>query len=252
MSLAPQMNGDDPGDLAAEYALGVLDAGAQRAAEARAQVDPAFAAEAAAWSEHLSPLLDEIAPETPSPALWPRILRRLNAPERQAGVRPVPTRDAAPDAATLRRRIGAWRATALTAMAASVALAAALGVDLSRPTAPPPPAPVMLVAELKLGTEAVPLLAAYDPGRRAVLISLTGAATPAGRSPQLWVIDAAGAPHALGLLKVRGVAMVVLPAGPAALLQPAATLAISIEPMGGSPTGLPTGPVIAKGALTPA
>jgi anti-sigma-K factor RskA len=29
-----------------------------------------------------------------------------------------------------------------------------------------------------------------------------------------------------------------------------ATLAVSVEPPGGSPTGLPTGPVIASGKLT--
>jgi anti-sigma-K factor RskA len=32
-------------------------------------------------------------------------------------------------------------------------------------------------------------------------------------------------------------------------LRRGATLAVSVEPAGGSPTGLPTGPVIASGAL---
>jgi anti-sigma-K factor RskA len=36
------------------------------------------------------------------------------------------------------------------------------------------------------------------------------------------------------------------------LLQQGATIAISVEPRGGSPTGAPTGPVIASGSLTPA
>jgi anti-sigma-K factor RskA len=33
-------------------------------------------------------------------------------------------------------------------------------------------------------------------------------------------------------------------------VRPEATLAVSSEPPGGSPTGLPTGPVIASGKLT--
>jgi anti-sigma-K factor RskA len=36
----------------------------------------------------------------------------------------------------------------------------------------------------------------------------------------------------------------------AELMRNGATIAISVEPRGGSPTGAPTGPVIASGALT--
>lgn len=249
MTRAPQTPTEEPGDLAAEYALGVLDREAHRAAEARAQADPAFAAEASAWSERLSPLLDEITPQTPSAGLWPRIFRRLSEPAGSVVPTPISGHRAPSGADELRRKLAVWRAIALTAIAASLALVIALGLNLSKPASKPPP--TMLVAELKLEQGAAPLLAAYDPLRRAVLISLAGSTTPSGRSPQLWLIDPAGAPHSLGLLNARGVASVVLPADLAAQLQPAATLAISIEPLGGSLTGLPTGPVIAKGALAP-
>jgi anti-sigma-K factor RskA len=36
----------------------------------------------------------------------------------------------------------------------------------------------------------------------------------------------------------------------ATLLQQGATIAISVEPMGGSPTGAPTGPVLVSGPLS--
>lgn len=248
MSREPLSLAEEPADLAAEYALGVLDAGAHRAAEARALADPAFAAETSAWSERLAPLLEEIASEAPSSALWAKILARLGVSAQHGELASFPDRIAANNSAVLRRRMAAWRATALSALAASLVLAVALGVSLSRP----PPKPAMLVAELKLESSVTPVFAAYDPARRAVLISLTGAPAPSGRSPQLWLIDPAGVPHPLGLLKVNGVAMIVLEIDAAARLQPASTLAISIEPLGGSPTGLPTGPVLAKGALTPA
>ena len=38
----------------------------------------------------------------------------------------------------------------------------------------------------------------------------------------------------------------------AKLLQQGATIAISVEPPGGSPTGAPTGPVVASGSLSEA
>ena len=53
---------DERSQLAAEYALGVLD-GADRANAARlANEDDAFAALVAQWHERLAPFLDEIAP----------------------------------------------------------------------------------------------------------------------------------------------------------------------------------------------
>ena len=41
-----------------------------------------------------------------------------------------------------------------------------------------------------------------------------------------------------------------IPSDLAGRVTPDATLAVSLEPPGGSPTGLPTGPVIAAGKLT--
>jgi len=76
-----------------------------------------------------------------------------------------------------------------------------------------------------------------------------GVDVPAGHSAQLWAIRGTDAPRSVG----------VMPAGPAQLTVPAAVrpvltaetvLAISIEPAGGSPTGLPTGPVVATGKLS--
>lgn len=75
-----------------------------------------------------------------------------------------------------------------------------------------------------------------------------GINVPAGRSAQLWLIDGAAAPVPIGLLNASS-------GGMSADLQIAeavsqgSTLAISIEPAGGSPTGQPTGPVVASGTL---
>jgi anti-sigma-K factor RskA len=60
----------------------------------------------------------------------------------------------------------------------------------------------------------------------------------------LWAPGAgSAAPVSLGLLPQSGVQRRALPAQRAALLR-AASLAVSREPSGGSPTGAPTGPVL--------
>ena len=61
----------------------------------------------------------------------------------------------------------------------------------------------------------------------------------------MWVLPAEGNPQSLGLLPVAGnSSRSTIPAGLRALLVNAKGLAISVEPPGGSPTGLPTGPVV--------
>lgn len=72
---------------------------------------------------------------------------------------------------------------------------------------------------------------------------------PAGKSAQLWAIGRDGEPRPLGVL--QQVAPGQLVADATATPIPAGTiLAISLEPEGGSPTGKPTGPELARGTLT--
>ena len=72
---------------------------------------------------------------------------------------------------------------------------------------------------------------------------------PADRSAELWVIAPGAAPRPLGLL-ARGARSAVPVGGTQRpTVAVGATLAVSIEPAGGSPTGQPTGPVVASGGL---
>jgi anti-sigma-K factor RskA len=74
----------------------------------------------------------------------------------------------------------------------------------------------------------------------------------ARHSHELWVIPADGTPRSLGTLGTDKQSHKRLADTLATLLQQGATIAISVEPRGGSPTGSPTGPVVASGALTAA
>jgi anti-sigma-K factor RskA len=71
-----------------------------------------------------------------------------------------------------------------------------------------------------------------------------------GKSPELWVIEGDKAPRSLGVIDIRGPNAHAISSKQLAGLAPGSVLAISIEPKGGSPTGLPTGPVVATGKLT--
>ncbi len=72
----------------------------------------------------------------------------------------------------------------------------------------------------------------------------------ATRVPELWLIPADGKPRPLGLLSADRPVTIAIPAELRAQAIGDAVLAVSLEPPGGSPTGQPTGPVIASGKLT--
>ena len=66
---------------------------------------------------------------------------------------------------------------------------------------------------------------------------------------ELWVIPSGGKPHSLGLIDPERSVKVMVPPELRPHVTADSILAISVEPPGGSPTGQPTGPVIANGKL---
>ena len=93
-------------------------------------------------------------------------------------------------------------------------------------------------------------VATVDSGRGTVAIVPAGFSSDATRVPELWLIPPDGRPRALGLLRADQTVVLTLPPDLAAFAKSNAVLAVSLEPPGGSTTGLPTGPVIATGKLT--
>ncbi|MEC9311615.1 MAG: anti-sigma factor, partial [Pseudomonadota bacterium] len=91
--------------------------------------------------------------------------------------------------------------------------------------------------------------AGLDAEQNLLLIRRDQGAPRPGRALELWLIaDGAEAPVSLGVLPDENEIFVTLPAE---LVQQfaGATLAISDEPEGGSPTGAPTGAVLAAAAV---
>jgi anti-sigma-K factor RskA len=151
--------------------------------------------------------------------------------------------------ALLRRRINVWRGygAAATALAASFAL-----VLILRPVSPPvaPPQPAAMVATMGAQGSAARLVATWEPGSRSLIVAAAAGVAPLpGNGYELWLIPGDGTPRPIGMIAASAPRRVPAPARLVAALREGAVLAVSIEPPGGSPTGLPTGPVIATGKL---
>jgi anti-sigma-K factor RskA len=122
-------------------------------------------------------------------------------------------------------------------------------VEVPQP-APPPARPGRFVAVLQRNAGAPAFLLTVDIDNRQLTLRRVTATPEAGKSYQLWLVsDKFPAPHSLGV--VAGGEFTQRPA--LAAYDPEtinnATYAVSLEPEGGSPTGLPTGPVLFTGKL---
>jgi anti-sigma-K factor RskA len=91
---------------------------------------------------------------------------------------------------------------------------------------------------------------AYDPARSSLYVAPDADfSIPTARAAELWLIPDDGKPRPMGLIDPSKPATMPMPPEFRPLAKAKATLAISIEPLGGSPTGSPTGPVVATGKL---
>jgi anti-sigma-K factor RskA len=214
--------GDLPDRLAAEYVLGTLRGGARRRFDALLPAHPALRSAVAAWEARLLPMALKAAPVAPPERVWRGIEATLGW-------------TAAPGAS---RKLRFWRA--LCALASLAALTFGLLLRLA-----PAEAPMIVVLHATQGTQT--LVAGLSRDRRELSIQpLQPVALTPQQSLELWALPKAGAPKSLGLIagdKLTPLARRTLPADTKAL-------AVSLEPLGGSPTGAPTGPVLFVGDLT--
>jgi anti-sigma-K factor RskA len=234
--------------LAAEYALGTLDADERAQAETMMSVDKDFAAMVDAWSTKLG-VLPEAPPVEPAAA--------ETAPVTEPGnvvAFPGPTRR--------------WRniATAMTAIAA--ALIAIVVTQVVRPDllpdgirpkprtqvveipAPPAPAPAQYVAVLQKDGGSPAYILTVDGATRNFTVRKVDAAPEPGKSHELWVIsDRLGAPRSLGVIGEGDFTARPTLAGYDPNIVKDATYAVTVEPSGGSPNGKPSAAPVFAGKL---
>jgi anti-sigma-K factor RskA len=214
--------------LAAEYALGVLEGADRTSAEQRIARERGFARLVSAWEKRLAPWAAEIPELLPPPHVWDRIAGALPAQAPRTG---------------LWQSVAFWRGLSFAAGAlAAACLAALLYLGAFTQTEP-------LVATIEGGGQRH-FVATIDVKRGTVAVVPAAFNADATRVPELWLIPPDGRPRPVGLLRADTPVTLVLSGELTALAKNNAVLAVSLEPPGGSPTGLPTGPVIGTGKLT--
>jgi anti-sigma-K factor RskA len=218
--------------LAAEYALGTLPADERAAVEQRVRTDASLAAAIEAWEQRLGPLAETVPPREVPAGVWEKIEGRISGSQGNV--------------ISLQRRLSRWRAGAIAASALAASLAILVGVR--ELTSPAPDK--MLVAVLQKDPQSPAFLVSVDLDKRQLTIRPVAAKPQEGKSYELWLVhDDLKTPRSLGVVGDKPVTVGPTLTSYAPGVIKDATLAISLEPQGGSPTGQPTGPVLWSGKL---
>lgn len=231
---------DDIDAIAGEFVLGTLTADERSEVHLRRARDSVLDTAITAWERRLFPLSTLSRVETPPSNLLEKILARID--ERAQVLMNGAT------VAKLERGLNLWRAAALTASAIAACLALAVGWDHFQPMRKQQ----NLVAVLQKDAASPAFLVTVNIDDRVMTVQPIAAKAQTGKSYELWLVQQSlGTPKSLGLIdETRAITRPQLAAYQPDVIE-SATFAVSLEPEGGSPTGVPTGPVVFAGKLLP-
>lgn len=211
--------------LVAEYALGLLERDDAVIVEQRLEKESALRTEFTHWAEHFATLYEPVGEVKPPPGLKAKIYKRLFTGSQQDAPKPFPW------LWSLRR-------------AAGLALLCLVGyLFYQSRQVPPVQFQADHVANLVTEDQLLQVVASYDQENKLLKVAATKYAPAVGRSRELWLIAGDNAPVSLGVLQAIDNENIVITDELASVIV-GATLAISDEPSGGSPTGSPTGAVL--------
>jgi len=272
--------------LAAEYALGTLDADERAQVETMMSVDNGLAAMVQAWEQKLGVLNQMVGSIEPRPEVWDRIRTAIghSAPQEPLVLpQAAPPPRLVPDISELAvavddsniiqlsAKVRRWRSIATLTTAIAAALVAMIAVQAWRPDllpegirpkprtqvaevkspAAPAPAPsAQYVAVLQKDGSSPAFILTVDGVTRNFTVRKVGAAAEPGKSFELWLIsDKLQRPRSLGVIGGSDfTARPVLSSYDADTIN-AATYAVTVEQAGGSPEGKPTSAPIYAGKL---
>lgn len=219
----------------AEYVLGTLTVDERAGMQRELETDPQLRTTVIRWEDWLAGLNDVIPAVEPGPELWARIERRLW---------PEVARPVVDTTLALRRSRARWRAATIAFGALAAGLALFVSTERLRPQK------LAYLAVINRSGDLPALIVRVDTASETVTVRSVAAETPADRVLELWYVAAGQAPRSIGLLD-HPETRATLPLGARGGDITAATWAVSVEPIGGSTTGAPTGPVVYSGKLIP-
>ena len=215
--------------LAAAHALGTLRGPARRRFERMLEGDATLAGLARRWELALAPLAETLPAVDPPARVWRAIESRISP--RAPGAAP---------------RASLWRAFGLVAGGlATVLLAFSVWISTG-----PRGEPVFVAVLTAQDSGARMVVSMHEPDllRVRMVKPWTGIDD---RSLELWVLPIEGPPRSLGLVANASGDTLINIRKTDPRLASATALAVSLEPPGGSPTKLPSGPVLCSGAIAP-
>ncbi len=239
--------------LAAEYVLGTLHGGARRRFAAWLTADAALRRTVNEWEARLNPMASAVPESVPPKRLWDKVAAAIS------GRKSLPHgRSAIWDS------LAFWRGFGLTASGLAAALAVFVALrppeivervqvvervvekpmrvsDGANPWQP------SFVATLKDRDGKTMMMLYVGRNSDELWVKYEGDSMPKDASLELWGVDAAGKPKSLGIIRNSGSNTMKLPAMAEKSVNNFKTLAVSMEPVGGSTTGAPTGPVMYQG-----
>jgi anti-sigma-K factor RskA len=267
--------------LAAEYALGTLDAEERAQVESMMSVDKDFTAIVSAWEHRLGALNQMVGSVEPRPELWEKIRVAVGHTTQQA---PIAFPQPAPSAAVvavdplinadtsnvirLTANARRWRMIATAASAIAAALVVMIGVGASMPDllpdgirqkqvqvvqtkAPPALRPsAQYVALLQKDGGGPAFILTVDEATRNFTVRKVGASAEPGSSFELWLIsDKLPKPRSLGVIGANDFTSRPVLASYDADMVKSATYAVTVEQAGGSADGNPHSTPIFVGKL---
>jgi len=211
--------------LAADYAIGLMPPTACRRFEQLLLEDVELRAELAQWQDSLMSLTEPLAEQPVPDRVWRGVTARIDPQTPQL---------------TLRQPIWSW--LRVTIALCSLVAAVTLGVIYNHDE-------VRYGATLRSAdAQSWMSIEAHENYLKIKMLAL--AKVEKERSLEMWVIPLDGKPVSLGVIPPGGDGEIKLGSAQKALIGESITLAVSLEPEGGSPTGQPTGPVLYQGVLT--
>jgi len=272
---------DDDIALAAEYALGTLDADERAQVETMMSADQDFAAMIRSWEHKLGVLNQMVGSVEPRVEVWegiraaighsepqaPLVLPEAPAPAVAATVEDQPAEDS--NIIRLVANARRWRAIASVASAIAAALVAIIGVEFSMPDllpdsmrprprmqiveakAPPAPAPsAQYVAILQKEGGSPAFILTVDDATKNFTVRKVGASAEPGKSFELWLIsDKLPKPRSLGVIGASDFTSRPVLSSYDAEMVKGATFAVTVEQAGGSPDGNPHSSPVFSGRL---
>ena len=229
--------------LAGEYVLGTLRGRARSRFQTWLREDARLRRAVAEWEARLAPMAAGVADVAPPRRVW----------------RVIQARIAARAASGFWESLAFWRGWGLVATGCAAALLGALALQQPEVVEVPK---IVEVPSKAMQASYVAILHATQDGQKLVFVAYAGRHSdelwvkkvalgdaPPEHGYELWGLPAKAGepPKSLGMLPKDDKGTIKLAAVADQSLKDFPALAISIEPASGSKTGLPTGPVVAKG-----